>query len=90
MAQYYVSGKVGLEAAKDAKLRKFVFASTSSIYGDAESDGTPETAVPKPISPYGVSKLAAEHLCIYVLELRGRVSEPTVHLVEVPLAVAAA
>jgi len=52
-----------LEAAKDAKLRKFVFASTSSIYGDAESDGTPETAVPNPISPYGVSKLAAEHLC---------------------------
>ncbi len=52
-----------LEAAKDHPLRKLVYASSSSIYGDAESFPTPETALPRPLSPYGVTKLAAEHLC---------------------------
>ena len=50
-----------LEASKG--LSKFVYASSSSIYGDAENYPTPETALPKPVSPYGVSKLAGEHLC---------------------------
>jgi len=45
------------------QIRKFVFASSSSVYGDAETLPTPETALPRPISPYGVTKLAAEHLC---------------------------
>lgn len=53
-----------LEAAKGAGLKKFVYASSSSIYGDAESFPTPETALPKPMSPYGVTKLSAEHLCL--------------------------
>lgn len=53
-----------LEAAKGAGLKKFVYASSSSIYGDAESFPTSETAVPKPMSPYGVTKLSAEHLCL--------------------------
>ena len=39
-----------------------VFASSSSIYGDALSYPTPEDTVPAPISPYGVTKLACEHL----------------------------
>jgi nucleoside-diphosphate-sugar epimerase len=39
-----------------------VFASSSSIYGDAESFPTAEAAVPKPLSPYGITKLACEHL----------------------------
>ncbi|MBI4497729.1 MAG: NAD-dependent epimerase/dehydratase family protein [Chloroflexi bacterium] len=52
-----------LEAAKDASLQKFVYASSSSVYGDAETFPTPETARPQPVSPYGVTKLAAEHLC---------------------------
>ena len=52
-----------LEAAKDASISKFIFASSSSIYGDAETFPTSETAVPRPTSPYGVTKLAAEHLC---------------------------
>ncbi|HEX2171300.1 MAG TPA: NAD-dependent epimerase/dehydratase family protein [Dehalococcoidia bacterium] len=52
-----------LEAAKGGALRKLVFASSSSIYGDVESFPTAETALPQPVSPYGVSKLAAEHLC---------------------------
>ena len=51
-----------LEAAKGLPLQKLVYASSSSIYGDAESYPTPETALPKPIAPYGVTKLAAEHL----------------------------
>jgi len=52
-----------LEAAKTARLKKFIFASSSSIYGDAESYPTHEEMKPMPISPYGVTKLAAEHLC---------------------------
>ncbi|MDQ3671227.1 MAG: NAD-dependent epimerase/dehydratase family protein [Actinomycetota bacterium] len=39
-----------------------VLASSSSIYGDAETYPTPEDAVPKPLSPYGITKLACEHL----------------------------
>jgi UDP-glucuronate 4-epimerase len=52
-----------LEAAREWKLRRFVFASSSSIYGDADKYPTVEAALPRPVSPYGVTKLAAEHLC---------------------------
>jgi UDP-glucuronate 4-epimerase len=53
-----------LEAAKgSASLRTFVFASSSSVYGDAERFPTPEDVMPRPASPYGVTKLACEHLC---------------------------
>src|SRR3954453_15747873 len=52
-----------LEAAKRAPEQRFVFASSSSIYGQAESLPTREDVVPHPYSPYGVTKLAAEHLC---------------------------
>jgi UDP-glucuronate 4-epimerase len=41
---------------------RVVFASSSSVYGDAERYPTPEDAVPQPISPYGVTKLACEQL----------------------------
>jgi len=47
-------------AARDGV--RVVFASSSSIYGAAESYPTPEAAVPAPLSPYGISKLAVEHL----------------------------
>ena len=50
------------EAAKDSGIERLVFASSSSVYGDAESLPTPETAIPRPVSPYGVTKLAGEHL----------------------------
>jgi UDP-glucuronate 4-epimerase len=50
-----------LEAAAVAGAR-VVLASSSSIYGDAETYPTPEDARPLPISPYGITKLAAEHL----------------------------
>lgn len=47
---------------KSPTLKKVVYASSSSIYGDAEAYPTSESIIPKPISPYGVSKLAGEHL----------------------------
>lgn len=52
-----------LETLRDVPVRKIVFASSSSVYGDAESYPTAETIRPRPVSPYGVTKLAAEHLC---------------------------
>ena len=53
-----------LEAARDSRtLSRFVYASSSSIYGNAEVFPTKETANPQPQSPYGVTKLSAEHLC---------------------------
>ncbi|MEM7725107.1 MAG: NAD-dependent epimerase/dehydratase family protein [Cyanobacteria bacterium P01_A01_bin.45] len=58
------STQILLEAAKDAKkLERFVFASTSSVYGDAETLPTDEKICPQPVSPYGITKLAAERLC---------------------------
>ena len=52
-----------LEAAKSAGTPKLVYASSSSVYGNAERFPTLETDRPEPFSPYGVTKLAAEHLC---------------------------
>lgn len=44
-------------------LRRFVYASSSSIYGDALHHPTREDTTPRPVSPYGITKLAGEHLC---------------------------
>lgn len=56
--------QVILEAAKDAKhLQRIVYASSSSVYGNAETLPTAETVCPQPVSPYGITKLAAEQLC---------------------------
>ena len=53
-----------LEAAVNiTTLRRLVYASSSSVYGNAERYPTSELDRPEPISPYGVTKLAAEHLC---------------------------
>lgn len=52
-----------LEAAKDTAISRFAAASSSSVYGDAETYPTTEAALPRPVSPYGVTKLAAEHMC---------------------------
>ena len=53
-----------LERYRDAKLERFVYASSSSVYGDAERFPTDEALLPRPFSPYGVSKLAGEHLVL--------------------------
>lgn len=49
------------EAAAGAGTR-VVFASSSSVYGEAETYPTPEDADPRPLSPYGITKLGCEHL----------------------------
>jgi UDP-glucuronate 4-epimerase len=53
-----------IEASSEFPARPFVYASSSSIYGQAETFPTPERAYPQPHSPYGVTKLAAEQLCL--------------------------
>jgi UDP-glucose 4-epimerase len=56
-----VSGTVQLlVAAKDAKVRRVVFAGSSSVYGNAPTSPKSEHMHPSPISPYAVSKLAGE------------------------------
>src|SRR5437867_9410385 len=56
-----------LESLRESQLQKLVFASSSSVYGDAEIYPTEETAVPRPVTPYGMTKLAAEHLTFVYL-----------------------
>jgi nucleoside-diphosphate-sugar epimerase len=55
--------QVLLEACTKASLERIVYASSSSVYGDAAVMPFREDALPQPVSPYGVSKLAAEQLC---------------------------
>lgn len=52
-----------LEAAKKSSIKKFVYASSSSVYGDTDQLPMQESNKLQPVSPYGVSKLAAENLC---------------------------
>ena len=51
-----------LEFYKDLSIKKFVYASSSSVYGDTELPMR-ENSLLKPVSPYGVTKLAGENLC---------------------------
>lgn len=53
-----------LEACDRSNVRRLVVASSSSVYGQAERLPTPEDATARPMSPYGVSKLAAEQLAL--------------------------
>jgi UDP-glucose 4-epimerase len=52
-----------LKLSADTGVKKFMFASSSSVYGDLNKFPTPETYDTNPLSPYGVSKLAAEKYC---------------------------
>jgi len=52
-----------LETAKKYRLTKFIYASSSSVYGSSPELPMKETSTLSPFSPYGVSKLAAENLC---------------------------
>ena len=52
-----------LAAAKDARVRRVVYAASSSAYGDAEASAKSEDLSPQPMSPYAVSKLAGEYYC---------------------------
>ena len=55
--------QVLLEACAGRPIERFVYASSSSVYGDDVPMPMREDARPQPVSPYGVTKLAAEHLC---------------------------
>lgn len=55
--------QVLLEACVGRSLERFVYASSSSVYGDNVDLPMREDALPQPVSPYGVTKLAAEQLC---------------------------
>ena len=62
-----------LDASRKARVRRFVYASSSSIYGDTPELPKRESMVPAPLSPYAVTKLGGEHYCrvfhgIYGLE----------------------
>jgi UDP-glucose 4-epimerase len=52
-----------LEACVGKPIERLVYASSSSVYGDGVALPMREDAVPQPVSPYGVTKLAAEQLC---------------------------
>ncbi len=60
-----------LLASRDAGVKKIVYASSSSVYGNDVPRPTKEDCETKPISPYGVSKLATEHYCRVCGELYG-------------------
>jgi nucleoside-diphosphate-sugar epimerase len=60
-----------LEAARRAGTRRFVFASSSSVYGDSVQLPKVETMAPAPISPYGLQKLAGESYCVLYHRLYG-------------------
>ena len=60
-----------LLAARDSGVRKVVYTSSASVYGDTEEVPTPESALPKPLSPYAVTKLAGEHYCDVFSDLYG-------------------
>jgi nucleoside-diphosphate-sugar epimerase len=58
-----------LEAAQQRGIRRVIYASSSSVYGETPTLPAREDSSPLPISPYGVTKLAAEHLCrLYTIE----------------------
>ena len=58
-----VSTQLLLEACKTSEIKRFIYASSSSVYGDSEELPLAEESALKPVSPYGVTKLAGEHLC---------------------------
>lgn len=66
-----------LEEVKGKDIKKFVYASSSSVYGDCPDLPLSEESIPRPLSPYGVTKLAGENL----VELyRKNYSLPTISL----------
>lgn len=60
-----------LTAARDAKVKRLVYAGSSSVYGRTPGLPKRESMPPSPISPYAVSKLTGEHYCQSFTELYG-------------------
>lgn len=72
------SNKVNVEGtlrvlmnANKHKVRRFVFMSSSSIYGDSSEIPTTEKAKPKPVSPYGAQKIIGEEYCFLFSNMYG-------------------
>jgi len=62
--EHCVTGTLNvLIAARDAGVKRVVYAASSSAYGDVEGDFKTEDMPPRPISPYGAAKLAGEYYC---------------------------
>jgi nucleoside-diphosphate-sugar epimerase len=66
-----------LVAARDAKVKRFVFASSCSVYGDIETLPTVETTPENPLSPYALTKQVGEKYCVLSYRIYGL---PTVAL----------
>jgi len=60
-----------LLAAREAGAKRVVFASSSSVYGESEELPQRESQLPRPLSPYAVSKLAGEYYCTTFAKLYG-------------------
>jgi UDP-glucose 4-epimerase len=60
-----------LEAARAANVKKLIYASSSSVYGNVDKFPIRETSATRPISPYGASKLCAENYCEIYREIYG-------------------
>jgi len=62
--EHNVTGTLNvLLAARDAGVKRVVYAGSSSAYGDVESEFKAEDMLPNPLSPYAAAKLAGEHYC---------------------------
>ncbi len=62
--EHNVTGTLNvLLAARDAGVRRVVYAGSSSAYGDVDSDFKTEDMLPSPLSPYAAAKLSGEHYC---------------------------
>jgi UDP-glucose 4-epimerase len=65
LGYYYnntIKSRALMEAAVSAGVRQFIFSSTAAVYGNPEDNPVAETATPKPVSPYGWSKLMTEQM----------------------------
>ncbi|MEK9165284.1 MAG: NAD-dependent epimerase/dehydratase family protein, partial [Patescibacteria group bacterium] len=60
-----------LEAARDVKIKRVVFASSSAIYGSVKSGKNHESLPPNPLSPYALTKLTGEYYCRLFWQLYG-------------------
>jgi UDP-glucose 4-epimerase len=70
--EYNVTGTLNvLLAARDAGVKRVIYAASSAAYGDIEGDFKVEIMPPRPMSPYGVSKLAGEYYCQAFTEVYG-------------------
>jgi UDP-glucose 4-epimerase len=70
--EYNLNGTLNvLMAARDAGVKRVIYAASSSAYGDIEGEHKVETMTPRPLSPYGAQKLAGEYYCQVFTEVYG-------------------